>query len=117
MVACPFPAGAVGVVDVGGVVGIELGELGAGLVFDAEGDADFDADAVGVVLVGGASRVGDGDGLLGVGCADWATVVCGAVPRLVPGALPLAGVVRTDAVAGRPTFNGAAGEVEPAGGV
>lgn len=90
-------------------------ELAVGLVLDAEGDADFVADAVGVAEVGGASRVGVGDGWLGVGCADRATVVCGAVSRLVPGTLLLACVARTDAVVGRPTFAGAAGEVEPAG--
>ena len=69
MFACPFPADVV-VADVGDVVvGLGLVELGDGLVFDAEGDTDFDADAVGVLLVGGASRVGDGDDdWVGAGC-------------------------------------------------
>lgn len=82
---------------------------------DAEGNADFDADAGGVAVVGGASRVGDADVWLGVGCVGWAAVVCGVVTTLVPGALLLVGVARTDAVVGAPSFAGAAGEVDPAG--
>jgi hypothetical protein len=92
---------------------VVLGEPDVGLVADAEGDTDFDADAVGVALVGGASCVGVGDVRLGVGCADRAAVVCGAVPRLVPGEVLPAGVACTDAVAGGPTLAGAAGEVTP----
>ncbi len=110
--AFPFPGG---VVDVVGVGVLEVGgdEL---VVVDVEGDADVEADTVGVALVGGASRVGVGDTWLGVGCADRAALVCGADSTLVPGALLLAGVARTDAVAGCPTLAGAAGEVEFAGG-
>jgi len=58
---------------------------------DAEGDVDFDADAVGVALVGDASCVGVGDcRWLGVGFADRAWVACDPVTRLVPGTWPLA---------------------------
>jgi len=92
---------------------VVLGELGAGLVADAEDDGDFDPDAVGVVLVGVASCVGVGDVRLGVGCADRVAVVCGAVPRLVPGEVLPACVARTEAVAGGPSFAGAAGEDWP----
>jgi len=113
LIACPLPADVV--VAVGDVGVLELVDPDVGLVLDAEGDADFVADLVGVAEVGGASRVGVGDEWLGVGCTDWATVVCGAVSRLVPGTLLLACVARKDAVVGRPTFAGAAGEVEPAG--
>jgi hypothetical protein len=51
------------------VVGVEVGvdDVGGGLVADVEGDADFDAGADGVAVVGGASRVGDADVWLGVG--------------------------------------------------
>lgn len=88
-------------------------ELGDGLVADAEGDADFEADVVGVTLVGGASRVGVADARLGVGLADRAAVVCGAVSTLVPGAVLLAGVVCTEAVVADPTLAGADGELVP----
>ena len=93
---------------------LALGELGAGVVADAEGDADFDADAVGAALVGGASFVGLGDVRLDVGCTDRAAVVCGAVSRVVPGTLLPAGVVRTEAVAGGTTWlAGGVGDVAP----
>jgi hypothetical protein len=91
-------------------------ELGDGLVADAEGVAVFDRDAVGDALVGGGSCVGVGDLRLGVGCGDRDAVVCGADSRVVPGVLLVAGVVRTEAVAGGPTLAGPAGvddEVSP----
>ena len=91
-------------------------KLGDGLVADTEGVAVFERDAVGDALVGGGSCVGVGDLRLGVGCGDRDTVVCGAESRVVPGALLVAGVVRTDAVAGGPSRAGpagAAGEVAP----
>jgi hypothetical protein len=87
--------------------------VGDGLVADAVGDTDFDMVTVGVALVGGASCVGDTEVRLGVGLTDRAAVVCGAVIRLVPGAVLPAGVVRNDAVVGVPSFDGAAGEVAP----
>ena len=80
-----------------------LGELGAGDVADFVGDAGFDAVAVGAALVAGASCVGLAEVRLGVGVADWAAVVCGAVSRLVPVTVLPAGVARTDAVAGGTT--------------
>jgi hypothetical protein len=79
--------------------------VGAADVVGAVGDADFDADAVvGAALVGGASCVGLAEVRLFVGRAEVAALVCGAVSRVVPATLLLAGVVRTDAVAGRPTW-------------
>jgi len=101
-------------VEVGVDDALELG--GDGLVADAEGVAVFERDAVGDALVGGGSCVGVGDLRLGVGCGDRDAVVCGADSRVVPGALLVAGVVRTDAVAGVPSFAGpagAGGEVAP----
>jgi hypothetical protein len=117
-----FPDAAAGppvAVDVGvdvvglDVTGLAVVVLGAGLVADTEGDADFDADNVGVALVGGVSCVGVAAVRLGVGRADRAAVVCGAVSTLVPGTWLLTGDVRSDAVAGVPSFDGAGGEVAP----
>src|SRR5215831_3946390 len=108
---CP-PAGVVVDDD-----GVGLDEVGAGVVGGTEGDADFDPVAVGVVLVGGPSCVGLGDVRLGVGCADRAALVCGAVPRLVPGVALPAGLAGTDAVVGAPSFAGALGEVPPSSDV
>ena len=52
---------------------VVLGDVGVVVVADAEGDVDFDPDAVGVALVGDASCVGVGDcRWLGVGFPDWA---------------------------------------------
>lgn len=99
-------------VDVGLVVpGLAVVVVGVGLVADTEGDAVFDVDTVGVALVGGASCVGVAEARLGVGLADRAAVVCGAVSTLVPGTRLLAGVVRSDAVVGVPSFDGPGGEV------
>jgi hypothetical protein len=102
-------------VDVDGaglvVPGLAVVVVGVGLVADTEGDAVFDVDTVGVALVGGASCVGVAEVRLGVGLAGRVAVVCGAVSTLVPGTRLLAGVVRSDAVAGVPSFDGPGGDV------
>jgi hypothetical protein len=100
----------VAVDDEVGVVGVGVVGLDVGVVADAEGDADVDTVCVGAALVGGASCVGLGDVRLGVGWAEPAAVVCGAVSRLVPGEVPPAAVARTDAVAGGTTWPGCAGD-------
>lgn len=114
--AAPAPLVPVVVTDAEGDAGVLLADevLGDGLVADAEGDAVVDADTVGVALVGGASVVGVAEVRLGVGLAGRVAVVWGTVSTLVPGAVPLACDVRTDAVVGAPSFEGAGGvEVEP----